>query len=181
MIDRSFDAWEAGYPMNRFITLAWGKSQVDARDAVEITGKFIACAREWMRSHGYPMPWVWVQEYGDRFGQHAHILLHVPLELDPLFRTMPLRWSKALLRGGYVTKTLETQRLDFARACESNPEAYKAALAGKLHYMLKCAPEALERRLGLEGCGHKQWGQRSYVVSKRAGVWQKRDWERKSD
>ncbi len=160
--------------MSRFITVAWGLAGMDADQAVRTTGEFIKAARDWMRSHGYPMPWVWVQERGEKFGQHVHILLHVPTELDLLFRPMPLRWCKSLLSGKDIPSTVQSQRLGSAYAHKANPALYEAVLLGKLHYMMKCAPEPLETALGMEGWGHKQWGQSSRVLGKRAGVSQTR-------
>lgn len=174
VFDRSFDAWDAGQPLTRFITLAWGLGGIDAERAVWATGQFIDKARVWMRHHGHPMAWVWVQETGDTFGQHAHILLHVPPELNDLFRPMPRRWAKAILPGGYISKTVQSQRLASASAIKANPLRYEAALRGKLHYMLKCAPAPLESVLGLRGWGGKPWGQLTRVIGKRAGVWQRR-------
>lgn len=175
VLDRSFDAWEAGFPLNRFITLAWGLAGIDATQAVWFTGQFINRAREWMRSHGYPtLPWVWVQECGDTFGQHAHILLHVPPELDLLFRTMPRRWAKGLIGGRYITGTVDTKRLPPAGPSGGALSQYEAALLGRLHYMMKCAPKPIEEALGMIGWGHKDWGQSSRVIGKRAGVWQRR-------
>jgi hypothetical protein len=130
-----------------------------------------------MQRHRHPMPWVWVQEYGDTFGQHAHILLHVPEELEPLFRPMPLRWTKALLAGDYVAGTLQTQRLAAAYRHTANPALYDAVLRGKLAYMLKCAPAPFREPLGLDGWEHKPWNQSSRVLGKRAGAWQVRNWE----
>lgn len=174
VIDRSFAAWDAHQPLTRFITLAWGLAGIDAERAVWATGQFIDKAREWMRDHGHPMAWVWVQETGDTFGQHAHILLHVPPELNELFRPMPRRWAKAIIPGGYVSKALQSQKLAGASAIQTNPARYEAALLGKLNYMLKCAPAPLERDLGLYGWGQKPWAQLTRVVGKRAGVWQRR-------
>lgn len=171
---RAHEAWRDGQPLNRFVTLAWGLAGIEAKVAVTATGRFIGRAREWTRLNGYAMPWVWVQERGDTFGQHAHILLHVPAELDLLFRPMPMRWCKGLLSGNYVPGTLQSQRLGSAYASEVNPALYEAILLGKLHYMMKCAPEPLEAALGMEGWGHKPWGQSSRVLGKRAGVWQRR-------
>ncbi|MBI1402289.1 MAG: hypothetical protein GC147_03630 [Porphyrobacter sp.] len=174
LIDRSYDAWEAGQPLSRFITLAWGLAGIDADRAVWATGQFIGRASEWMRHHGHPMPWVWVQENGDTFGQHAHILLHVPPELDELFRPMPRRWVKAILGGGYVHRAVKSKRIAGASASQANPRRYEAALLGRLQYMLKCAPAPLEYDLGLRGYGDKPWGQLTRVIGKRAGVWQRR-------
>jgi hypothetical protein len=174
VIGRSYDAWEAGRPLTRFITLAWGKGGIDAERAVWATGQFIDKAREWMRGHGYVMPWIWVQETGDTFGQHAHILLHVPPELEDLFRPMPRRWAKAVLGGKYVAKTIESQKLAGANAIAANPARYEAALLGKLHYMLKCAPAALQWELGIQNWTGKPWGQKCRVIGRRASAWQAR-------
>lgn len=173
VLDRSYDAWEAGLPLTRFITVAWGKAGIDPGDAVRTTGLFVGKAREWLRGHGYRTAWVWVQETGDTFGQHAHILLHVPPELNDLFRPMPRRWAKAIIPGKYVTGTIDTQRLAGASAIEANPARYEAALLGKVHYMLKCAPAPLEAVLGLQGCGYKDWGQKCRVIGRRASAWQR--------
>lgn len=161
--------------MSRFITLAWGLGGVDAHDAVAATGAFIDKAREWMRGHGHAMPWVWTQECGDTFGQHAHVLLHVPNDLSELFRPMPRRWATAILpEGQYIARTVKSEKLASAYSADANPLQYEAALLGKLNYMLKCAPERLEHDLGLSGCAHKPWGQKTRVIGKRAGVWQRR-------
>jgi hypothetical protein len=171
LIGASLAAWNAGMPFNRFITLAWGLAGIDAGGSVNATGRFIWLTREWMRARGYSMPWAWVQERGSRFGQHAHVLLAVPHELEPLFGPMPLRWTKQLLPHGYVGGAIQSQRLQFAHT--ANVEAYRAQLLSKLHYMLKAAPEMLEGPLGMDGWGYNErWGQSSCVIGKRAGVWQ---------
>lgn len=172
--DRVMLALYEGLPMSRFITLAWGLAGIDAAHAVAATGAFIDKAREWMRHHGHAMPWVWVQECGDTFGQHAHILLHVPTELGDLFRPMPSRWARAIVKSGYVRGTVQSQRIRAASTADTSPWQYQAALLGKLNYMLKCAPIFLELELGLHGYGHKPWGQQTRVIGKRAGAWQRR-------
>nr|WP_140404505.1 hypothetical protein [Sphingomonas sp. CDS-1] len=174
LIDASLAAWSAGMPLNRFITIAWGRGGVPGDEAVEATGQFIRLAREWMRARGYQMPWAWVQERGIRFGQHVHILLHVPADLDPLFRPMPLRWTKSNLPNVYTSGVVQTQRLKFAATM--NVDAYSAELQGKLHYMLKCAPAEMEATFGLFGHYQVRWGQRCLVIGKRSGVWQ--DWKK---
>ena len=175
LIDACMAAWAAGMPMNRFVTAAWGWAGIDAADSVRATGDLVTRAREWMRARGFPMPWAWVQECGPRFGQHCHLLIHVPAELDPIFGPMPLRWVKAILPGPYIAETLETQRLSAGYSANTNPALYEAVLLGKLHYMLKCAPAELEAQLEMVGWGHKPWGQSCPVIGKRTGVWQ--DWK----
>lgn len=175
VIRRSYDAWDAGRPMSRFITLAWGLAGIDAERAVWATGQFIIMAREWLRGHGYPKtPWVWVQETGDTFGQHAHILLYVPTELADLFRTMPRRWAKAIAGGSYTRGLVDTKQLPGAKSAAINSDAYEAQLLGRLAYMLKNAPEEWAEPLGLAPYISKPWGQSSKVIGRRASHWQTR-------
>ena len=174
LLTASEAAFAAGMPLNRFITIAWGKSGIDAQQSVAATGEFVKRAREWLAGHGYGMPWCWVQEHGAKFGQHCHLLLHVDQVMDDLFRTMPLRWVKDIIPHCYERKTIDSQKLSAARSAQNNPAAYEAQILGKLHYMMKTAPETLEGPLGLTGWGHKPWGQSCLVYGKRAGVWQHR-------
>jgi hypothetical protein len=175
VIARSFDAWDAGQPLSRFITLAWGKAGIDGDGATMATGQFIKMAREWMRSHGYPVtPWVWVQETGDTFGQHAHILLYVPTELEDLFSPMPRRWGKAIAGGTYARGLVISKQLQGAKSASINPGAYEAQLMGRLAYLLKNAPEEWAEPLGLKFYISKPWGQSSKVIGRRASQWQTR-------
>lgn len=174
LIDASLAALWAEMPFNRYITIAWERAGVPADQAVDATGKFRRLAMSWMGTRNATMPWAWVQECGNTFGQHAHILLHVPPHLDPLFRSMPLRWTKAILPGRYVARTLQTQRLKNATAFQG--KAYQTELLGKVHYMLKAAPIELEAVVDMAGYRRKRWGQFCPVIGKRVGVWQ--DWKK---
>jgi hypothetical protein len=172
-------AWAAGMPYNRWITILWERGGIDPRDNAKATGAFIGFAREWLRARGHRLAWCWVQEHGERNGAHCHILLHVPPELDPLFRKMPLRWVKRILGGQYVKRALLAKRLSLASCARADnaigiPEAYYVQLMGKVHYMLKCAPAVLELDLGLHRFSHAEWGQSCLIYGKRAGVWQQR-------
>lgn len=172
IIAASQAACQEGLPFNRFITIAWGIAGVDGRDATKATGTFIKYARDWITYYGGAMPWVWVQEYGARLGQHAHILSHVPAELDLTFRVMPRRWVTSIAGGKYPKGLINTQKLSAANTLEANPMVYEAQLAGKLHYMLKCTPARLEADLGLGQWAMKPWGQSGPVIGKRAATWQ---------
>ena len=172
LVEAAMVAWEGGFPFNRFITLLWERSGVDARQNGETTARFVKLASDWARRHGYRLVWGWVQEYGSINGAHVHLLLHVPLELGSLFRPMPVRWTKLCLPGVYVQGTVESQNIRFSHCIANNPEAYQAALMGKVHYMLKCSPAALERKLSMIGRGPKPWGQSGVTFGKRAGIWQ---------
>lgn len=172
LIEAATVAWESGFPFNRFITLLWERSEIDARHNGEATARFVKLASDWARRHGYRLVWAWVQEYGSINRAHAHLVLHVPRELDPIFRAMPTKWAKLCLPGRYASGTVQSQKIRFGHLAASHPDAYGAALIGKVHYMLKCSPAALEGKLGMIGRGPKPWGQGCITFGKRAGIWQ---------
>lgn len=123
--------------------------------------------------------WAYVQEWGAVNGAHVHILLHQPDELsDHWAITRPaLRWAKATLPGAYVTGVMECPRVPYSARMDSLGDAYEAALMGKVHYMLKCAPEELEHELVMSQWRTpwaKQWGQSAAIFGKRLAVWQDR-------
>ena len=179
LLGASMAGARAGAPLNRFITVAWGKGGLDAKDSVNATGEFVRLAREWHRERGHAMPWCWVQEFGPVYRAHCHLLLHVPAELEPLFRPMPRRWARKVLDGNYTKGLVQSQRLAAAYAQEPLAGHYRAVLLDKLHYMLKAAPAALEEPLGLAGWGYKPWGQSCPVIGKRAATWQ--GWKQHAD
>ncbi len=175
-------AWAAGTPFNRFATFAFGKAGIDARDCVAATGDWIKLARDWFASHGLPMPWAWVQEWGPVNFSHCHILFHVPSALAPLFRGKARQWAAKVIAkrgGGYVSGTTDCQKIRCSEKPDQYLDAYCDALAFKVHYMLKCAPAEQESRLGMTGRGPKPWGQRCPVYGKRLAVWQ--GWEKCSE
>ena len=165
-------AIQAGRFPNRFITIAWDQGGIDPSRSVPATGDFVAMASRWFKSQGHPTAWIWVQECGGTLGAHCHLLLHVPPELDPLFRGLPLKWVKSLLPGKYRSGVIQSKRiLNAPRKGEENL-AYQPELQGRLHYMLKCTPEKYEDELGLLGWSLVRWGKRQRVIGKRLGVWQ---------
>lgn len=170
-------AMTLGMGMNRFVTISWQLSGLDPRQSVAATGDWIKCARDWLRDRGYRTAWVWTQESGPKLGAHCHILLHVPPELAPLFRSKPTQWAKQIIargRGAYKAKTVLTRIVANGKACNGQTEAYEALVMGRLHYLLKSAPAAFEEPSGMIQWAYKPWGQECLVYGKRAGVWQHR-------
>jgi hypothetical protein len=176
-----------GMPFNRFATLAFGKCGIDAKDCVAATGDLTTLAREWFASHDLPMPRAWVQEWGPVNQAHCHILFHVPPALNDLFRGKAERWTRKIIAkygGVYIAGATDCQKIPSSEHPERYLEAYRAAVAAKVHYMLKCAPARLEAELGMQGRGHEPWGQSCPVYGKRFALWQKwqsaaqsgRDW-----
>ena len=163
------DAFAAGLPFNRFITVLWQRGGIDPADNAKATGAFTKRAADWLRPHGYRLAWAWVQEASRKNGAHVHILLHVPPALDPLFRALPLRWAKAIMPGRYVAGIVQCQRIAGARTIADNPAYYRANLARKLRYMLKAATPVAGAQYGLVRCNEA-----SEVIGKRLGTWQRR-------
>ena len=173
LLDVANAAWDDGQPLNRFITLAWELGGIDPRENCNAIGAFIKLASDWARRHGFSLAWAWVQEGGKRYGAHVHLLMHIPPHLDPVFRTMPLRWAKTILRGAYASGVVDCLRIRGAVNNLGNPELYWRALEAKLHYMLKAAPPELKAQMGMTGLGSTKWGKYCKVFGKRAGqaVW----------
>lgn len=170
LIDAAWHAEELGQPFNRFITLLWERGGIDSKDNAKVTGRFIKLAGDWSRQRGYLLNWAWVQEWGSFNRSHVHILMHVPQVLDPVFRPMPLRWTKRLLPADYVGGVLQSQKL----TALSNVNARRADVLGKVHYMLKCSPSDLESKLDMTGRGYIGWGRSCMVIGKRLARWQQR-------
>ena len=170
LIERARTSSNDRAPLNRFVTISWETGGLGPKASVWATGRFVTLARQWMRARGYPMPWLWVQEWGRFKGAHCHFMLHVPPELDELFGRMPRQWVKLIAGRDLPRGTLQTLRLSSARTIDIAPGAYQAELFGRLHYMLKCAPAAIESKLGMTGWGNVTWGQTCPVFGKRAAV-----------
>ena len=76
---------------------------------------------------------------GSGMGVGCHILLHVPADLVPLFRSKTRHWARAVIakRGGtYAVGTTECQIVRCSTQPSLYPDAYRSALTFKVHYML---------------------------------------------
>ncbi|PLK27702.1 hypothetical protein C0V78_13010 [Novosphingobium sp. TH158] len=165
----------SGQHFTRFATIAWQKARVSASDSVKATGAWITLLREWLRKRDANLPWAWVQECGPVLGAHCHALIRIPPDLAPLLKNGLAVMARKVARdfGGMPCAGLfDSEKLPFADNPEHSPAAYEAALWGKVHYMLKCAPAGLESELDMLGRGHKPWGQSCPVKGKRLAVWQ---------
>lgn len=177
IIGAAYEAWQRDRPFNRFVTLLWEQGGIDPRDNGRATREWRHHARDFLASHDERLFHCWAQEYGSRYGAHAHMLLHVPPILDPLFRPKPLHWAKLCLPGLYVSGVAQCQRIAASRNPDASPMAYEAAVMSKVHYMLKCAPADLEARLGMvewRSPWSMSWGRTGWTFGKRAGRWQDR-------
>lgn len=168
-------ATAAGKPFNRFITLLWERGDLAGAEATDATRAFVKLASDWMRLRRQRLCWVYVHEWGEKNGAHAHVLLHVPPGLQAEFGRMPLQWAKGILPGRYVAGIVKSIPIPGADAPEDvSWDFYGHSLTARIHYMLKAAPAELEGELGIAGWGRSRWGQSSRVFGKRAGAWVER-------
>lgn len=175
LIDAAISAAHVGKPFNRFITLLWERSGLANADATSATRDFIKRAGDWSRYHDERLCWAYVHEWGRKNGAHVHILLHVPKRLKDEFRVMPLRWTKAILPGRYISGTTKSKPVLGGHAPHDvSWDVFGISLGARIHYMLKAAPPALEAEVEVVGWGRSSWGQTSPIFGKRAGVWQHR-------
>lgn len=151
-------AVELGAPLNRFVTINWEAAGVV--DCAGATGRFLKYASDWLRRRGGHIAYIWVQEGGNRVGQHAHILLHVPADLARRFSELQRRWlggcgaefHRGLIKSRPVGRS-------YRAAFGSDPSIYDGNLRRVLGYLLKEADE-----VGQPG------GQCSLVVGKRCAT-----------
>lgn len=182
LIDASMKALARGRPFNRFVTFLWAFCGIDERDIAKATALWITLCRDWLRSVAADgtdskLYWAWVLEHGAVNRGHCHVLVHVPPELQSRFSPMPTRWARKVVAefgGTYRGGCTHTKRLIYGNRPEAGARAYEAALHEKVHYMLKCAPAALESELGLIGWSNAKWGQSNAVYGKRLSAWQDR-------
>lgn len=172
VIDGAARASAAGQPFNRFITLLWERGGLAGADATDATRAFVKLASDWMRLRGHRLCWAYVHEWGAKNGAHAHVLLHVPPDLQSAFRLMPRRWTTSILPGRYVAGVVDSIIIPGAHTPDDvSWDLYGHSLTARIHYMLKAAPLELESELGVSAWGRSRWGQSSRVFGKRAGAW----------
>jgi len=172
IIEGASRASAAGSPFNRFITLLWERGGLAGADATAATRAFVKLASDWMRSPGRRLRWAYVHEWGAKNGAHAHVLLHVPPELDSAFSHMPRRWGTSILPGRYVAGVVKSIIIPGAHTPDDvSWDFYGRSLTARIHYMLKAAPAEMEAELGISEWGRSRWGQSSRVFGKRAGTW----------
>jgi hypothetical protein len=165
-----------GMSFNMHVTLNWFSMAIPARSSTPATVKFVELARGFLRTHGYSLLWVYVQEVGLQHGSHTHLLLHIPPELRDAFQRKWPAWKKILIQkfAGHVvcagrakhSRSIGRSYLAFKTA----PDLYARQLRAIVEYLMKGAPpEVLDRLLCSQT--HRPCG---LVFGKRAGWWQER-------
>lgn len=143
----------AGLPLNRHLTLHWGKYGLGDADAGKATGDFLKLAQQFMRSNQQPFAFVYVRENdeGDGSkGSHTHYLLHVPPAFARRFVAMQRRWLRIVTGKAYRKKAMHTARIGRTiNAAAANRSLYAINLLAVAHYLLKAAEPAAVEVLGL--------------------------------
>lgn len=162
-----------GLHPNRFLTVHWQSLLGDiycAAHCIDYQRRFFELARGWANKRGCPIAYLYVREndFGDGSkGDHAHILLHIPEPIAPIFtRAMTRRWIKRAIGGPYIKSGVK-YRIVGRRADNyiNNKPLYFENLDHLLHdYMLKGANREAARALAL-----KQYGKGGIVTGKRWG------------
>jgi hypothetical protein len=110
-----------GFIMDTTLDVTWSLHGVMTEDAVAARqAELLWLIGGWLRKHDLPILSLWVLEVGATYGLHSHIVLHMPAQLETVFRDfvaaglthvlcVPLRDTeesttfKLQTRGGEVT------------------------------------------------------------------------------
>ncbi len=155
-----------GLPLSRHTTVSWKLAGVTADLAA--LGRLLKLWADWLRLQGVPLTVVWVREWGRKFGNHVHILLHLPADLVPAFNAMMRRWRK-LCGAAWAAKVVKSRpvglSLRHAERGVERGETYAEHLAEIAAYLAKGAKPETIKNLGL---GRLRTGR--VVVGKRCGT-----------
>ena len=158
-----------GLPFNRHVTIHWERAGIPDSKAASATGRFLKLAGDWIakrhpqlennqqKSNGAArIAWVWVRETGDTKGNHVHILLHVPTDMNTGEKRgqrladntpgkqrkglghMPMRWLRSITGNPYRSGTIRTERIGGSvSAALTTPAVCRANLAVVVGYIIK--------------------------------------------
>jgi hypothetical protein len=151
-------------PLNRHTTIHFEAAGI--AEPVAALRRYTKLARDWLRTQGAEFAYVWVRETGDRKGEHAHLLMHVPSHLSATFARRERSWrkrigAKAALGAFKSTPVGRTYR--HAETKIHHGELYSDHLAAIVEYLVKGAEPRAVKSLGLDRVepGGELWGKRS--------------------
>lgn len=102
LLDAATFALATGRVFQRHWIVHYGKAGVQPRDGMRFVSKLLNLVSKQARRDGGEMTALWVRERASDFGEHVHILLHLPAEMRLHGRTR--RWIEAALAqagGGF--------------------------------------------------------------------------------
>lgn len=151
-------------PLNRHTTVHFEAAGI--ADPVAALRAYMKLARDWLRTQGAVFAYIWVRESGERKGEHAHILMHVPARLSSRFARRERGWRKligAKPAAGAFRSTAVGRSYRHAEVGIQFGERYFDALEGAVGYLVKGAEPRAAKALMLKRAqaGGKLWGKRS--------------------
>jgi hypothetical protein len=137
-------AIEVGYPPNFFLSINWTLAP-GTEDPFDRLAGLRDRAKAWLRRHasGVPPVWLSVREKDRRYGEHAHVVYHVPPPLSACFEAALRRWVKN------DVLTYEDAAVDVKRVW---------GWRGLCRYFLKGGDEEVQHRYGTQRFGHGTQG-----------------------
>jgi len=160
-------AGRIGLPLNRMITVHWGRLGLADTEAGPATSRLLNLMRRHAARGGWKFACVWVRECNPAAGKgsHVHILAHVPAEASAAFTRSHARWLLGATGRRYIARAWDSRRVGGRlRSYIDQPDWFLANVAVATAYLVKGAlPDvadalALSRR---DGGGP--------VIGKRAG------------
>lgn len=141
LIEAAAHATALERPLNRFITIHLERGELNDRAQVAVGG-FLRRAGQWMASRGEAATYLWVLEHVAGTGLHAHILAHVPLEMQKDFGFKARHRWLTLSGLSPSANVIHTERVgprgfDQAVATREQKGSHNRQLTGILRYHLK--------------------------------------------
>ena len=144
----------------------YGKAGIGADDGARFIGRLLNLVGKQARRAGGELTALWVRERASDYGEHVHILMHLPVGLHLRNRTR--RWIVAAggtYRNGVSAVRIVGGKLTKAGPADPHGAAHYRANAGiVLCYLLKSAGLEKGQQLGL-----KYSGRGGSIIGKRCG------------
>ena len=159
-------ALATGRTFQRHWIIHYGKAGIGADDGARFVGKLLDLVGKHARRAGGELTALWVREQASDYGEHVHILMHLPTGLHLRNRTR--RWIVAA--GGTYRQGVSAVRIVGGKLTKAGPadlhgEAhYRANARNVVGYLLKSSELEKGQRLGL-----KYSGRGGSIIGKRCG------------
>lgn len=179
-------AASTGRRLNRFVTIMFAANLCPMRTSKAL-GLYLKAASDWLNTHGVPLVCVWVIENPAHKDEHAHLLIHLPAELEKRFSELQrgwitrtgTRWGKGVVKTEPVHDTSKA-RTGVARYLLKGCDAEAAGLFGvnrsdqgpvrgkRCGFSESLGPTARWRENGVVGASERpQAGNRPAVAARR--------------
>lgn len=159
-------ALATGRTFQRHWIVHYGKAGIGEGDGTRFIGKLLDLVKKHARRAGGELTALWVRERASDYGEHVHILMHLPVGLRLRNRTR--RWIVAAggnYQNGVSAVRIVGGKLPRAAPANANGAAHHRANARNVvGYLLKSAAQEKGQHLGL-----KYSGRGGSIIGKRCG------------